>query len=173
MAAGSKAERGAPGEQRGPAGGCWAGPGRRGRREHVVKQLDRVEDEEPHSDLFPRVWGGPGDSSAVLVSGCKGTSPGTLPHPLQGPQSPLEPPRTFQSPLGPPGDPQSPPGPTGTRTFPQGRSPKPPGTPRVPPLDPSGTLSRSPQDTPEPSGTPWSTPGRRRLPPQRPGSAGA
>ncbi|KAM6353309.1 uncharacterized protein FN964_006984 [Alca torda] len=71
MVAGSKSEPRGPGAQRGPAGGRSVGSGPRGRREHVVRQLDRVKDEEPYSELYPRVCEGLSDSSKLQ---------GTIPH---------------------------------------------------------------------------------------------
>ncbi|XP_064355482.1 DDB1- and CUL4-associated factor 15 isoform X4 [Dromaius novaehollandiae] len=56
MAPSSKSERGGPGGKRGPAGaagGSSAGPGPRGRREHVVRQLDRVK---ISGQLSPRLF---------------------------------------------------------------------------------------------------------------------
>ncbi|XP_059689022.1 LOW QUALITY PROTEIN: DDB1- and CUL4-associated factor 15, partial [Gavia stellata] len=56
MAPSSKSERGGPGGKRGPAGaagGSSAGPGPRGRREHVVRQLDRVK---LSGQLSPRLF---------------------------------------------------------------------------------------------------------------------
>ncbi|KAM9260129.1 LOW QUALITY PROTEIN: DDB1- and CUL4-associated factor 15 [Morus bassanus] len=56
MAPSSKSERGGPGGKRGPAGaagGSSAGPGPRGRRDHVVRQLDRVK---ISGQLSPRLF---------------------------------------------------------------------------------------------------------------------
>ncbi|XP_052655481.1 LOW QUALITY PROTEIN: DDB1- and CUL4-associated factor 15 [Harpia harpyja] len=56
MAPSSKSERGGPGGKRGPAGaagGSSAGSGPRGRREHVVRQLDRVK---ISGQLSPRLF---------------------------------------------------------------------------------------------------------------------
>ncbi|XP_040436964.1 LOW QUALITY PROTEIN: DDB1- and CUL4-associated factor 15 [Falco naumanni] len=56
MAPSSKSERGGPGGKRGPAGaagGSSVGPGPRGRREHVVRQLDRVK---ISGQLSPRLF---------------------------------------------------------------------------------------------------------------------
>ncbi|XP_049665590.1 DDB1- and CUL4-associated factor 15 [Accipiter gentilis] len=56
MAPSSKSERGGPGGKRGPAGaagGSSAGAGPRGRREHVVRQLDRVK---ISGQLSPRLF---------------------------------------------------------------------------------------------------------------------
>ncbi|KAM8793892.1 DDB1- and CUL4-associated factor 15 [Eudromia elegans] len=56
MAPSSKSERGGPGGKRGPAGaasGSSAGPGPRGRREHVVRQLERVK---ISGQLSPRLF---------------------------------------------------------------------------------------------------------------------
>ncbi|XP_071656722.1 LOW QUALITY PROTEIN: DDB1- and CUL4-associated factor 15 [Patagioenas fasciata] len=56
MAPSSKSERGGPGGKRGPAGaagGSSAGSGPRGRRDHVVRQLDRVK---ISGQLSPRLF---------------------------------------------------------------------------------------------------------------------
>ncbi|XP_054064006.1 uncharacterized protein LOC128912336 [Rissa tridactyla] len=55
-AAGSKSEPRGPGTRSG-----------RARREHVVRQLDRVKDEEPYRELYPRVCEGLSNSSKVVV----------------------------------------------------------------------------------------------------------
>ncbi|XP_074442875.1 DDB1- and CUL4-associated factor 15-like [Larus michahellis] len=77
MAAGSKSEARGPGGQRGPAGGPSVGSGPPGSREHVVRQLDRLKDEEPYSELYPGVCEGLSDSFKVIVFGFKGISPVT------------------------------------------------------------------------------------------------
>ncbi|KAM6335011.1 uncharacterized protein FN964_013387 isoform 1-T1 [Alca torda] len=77
MEAGLKLESRGPGGQRGPAGGCSVGSVPRGRREHVVRQLDRVKGEEPYGELYPRVCKGLSDSSKVIVFSFKGVSPVT------------------------------------------------------------------------------------------------
>ncbi|XP_066196375.1 DDB1- and CUL4-associated factor 15, partial [Sylvia atricapilla] len=53
MAPSSKAERGGPGGKRGAAGGAGPGAAARGRREHLVKQLDRVR---LSGQLSPRLF---------------------------------------------------------------------------------------------------------------------
>ncbi|KAM6353391.1 DDB1- and CUL4-associated factor 15-like isoform 2-T2 [Alca torda] len=80
MAASLKVERGGPGGKQGSGGGCSVGPDPRGRREHVVRQLDRVKNEEPYSDLYSRVCEGLSDSSKVIAFGFEGVSPLSLPH---------------------------------------------------------------------------------------------
>uniref|UniRef100_A0A8C5U3C6 DDB1 and CUL4 associated factor 15 n=1 Tax=Malurus cyaneus samueli TaxID=2593467 RepID=A0A8C5U3C6_9PASS len=53
MAPSSKAERGGPGGKRGSAGGAGPGAAPRGRREHLVRQLDRVR---VSGELSPRLF---------------------------------------------------------------------------------------------------------------------
>ncbi|XP_057243007.1 DDB1- and CUL4-associated factor 15 isoform X2 [Malurus melanocephalus] len=53
MAPSSKAERGGPGGKRGAAGGAGPGAAPRGRREHLVRQLDRVR---LNGQLSPRLF---------------------------------------------------------------------------------------------------------------------
>ncbi|KAM6328421.1 uncharacterized protein FN964_015812 [Alca torda] len=168
--------RSGPGGKLGPAGGCSVGPGPRCRREHVVRQLDRVKDEEPYSELHPRVCEGLSYSFKVIVFGFKGASPvtATFPAPSAGccfhtscssglcaiAVHVTGSPGASWDPLTP--SPWSPPGPHGPLIFPQD-SLGPSGTPHIHPRDslehpetlpPSPwDASTLPQDNPEPPGT--------------------
>ncbi|KAM6356487.1 uncharacterized protein FN964_005822 isoform 4-T10 [Alca torda] len=75
MAASSKSEGGGTGGKRGSAGGSSVWPGSPGRREHVVRHLDRVKDEEPYNNPYLRVCEGLSDSSKVIVFSFKGVFP--------------------------------------------------------------------------------------------------
>lgn len=67
MAPSSKAERGGPGGKRGAAGGAGPGAAPRGRREHLVRQLDRVR-------VSGEAEGTVGDREGVLKWDVRGVS---------------------------------------------------------------------------------------------------